>query len=74
MWKILDSIDYIDLHEAKTKLLTAFEDKFGKEFVYSPELSFDFTAKNLKTLYKILNVHFLPISLISQNLRHIVVL
>lgn len=58
MRKILDSIDYIDLYEAKTKLLTAFEDKFGKEFVYSPELSFDFTAKNLKALYKILNVHF----------------
>lgn len=59
----------LDLHEAKTKLLTAFEDKYGKDFVYSPEMTFEFTTSTAKLLYKLLNAYLFNNALNAKKLR-----
>lgn len=60
----------IDLREAKTKLLTACEDKFGKSLVYSPKMDFDFTnTQNFWSIYDILNAYLFANKL--PNKRHI---
>ena len=52
-----DDLFKINLYEAKTKLLTAFENKFGKDFVYSPEMNFEFDSKSFSIVYSLLNAY-----------------
>lgn len=53
----IDSESTISLHEAKTTLLTAFEKTFGKDFVYSPNMDFEFTNDTFSKVYALLNAH-----------------
>ena len=53
----IDVESAVQLNEAKTKVLTAFEDVFGKDFVYSPKMDFEFDGKTFSKAYAILNAH-----------------
>lgn len=44
-----------DLGEAKTRLLTELEKKFGKERLYSDKMDFQFNSKNSFEIFNILN-------------------
>ena len=58
----------LPLAEAKTKVLTAFEKEFGKDFVYSKALSFEFSNKTFNAVYKILNAYLFSNKLSSKKL------
>ena len=47
----------VQLNEAKTKVLTTFEDVFGRDFVYSPNMDFEFDGKTFSKAYSVLNAH-----------------
>ena len=59
----------ISLYEAKTKLLTAFENKFGKDFVYSPKMDFEFNMKSFSIVYSLLNAYIFENKLRQKKLN-----
>ena len=64
----IDNASHIDLCEAKTNLLTAFEKKFGRDIVYSDELNFEFDNKSFSDVYALLNAHLFNNELKTNNL------
>lgn len=59
----------ISLCEAKTALLTAFEKTFGKDFVYSPDMDFEFTNDTFSKVYALLNAHLFENRLKTKKLN-----
>lgn len=63
-----DNSSLINIQEAKTKILTEFENRFGKDFVYSPKMDFEFTTKSFSIVYSILNTYLFGNNLNQKNL------
>lgn len=59
----------LKIYEAKTKLLTAFENKFGKDFVYSPKMNFKFDSKSFSQVYSLLNAYLFENKLKLKRLK-----